>query len=282
MPVDGRSWADVVRGTNDKDLRDLRASAVQEEMLKLGATKEAIVKYKSLRHEWQKPNDSVNRTYPVDDDLFVTFASDGSDVNWKEFMIDLRSHFMPVFQNGGFHRLMYFSRFNALLLFYCRAIISKNTYLLKYPELFMIAVLHICVKTEQRRTENDYRSLRQIQKNFIDTHKRKAKVATKKEIILAEIEILKISGWRLPLVTSYEIMNVIFQRLRILTCGKDKEKINSAQDIAENFLEEYIRKGMDCGFYCAKISIGRSLKEVKFDKWKIFDVSFCDCDYEDL
>lgn len=290
MEADDRSWADVVRGVP-------RAGGfgLSHAMLQAGCGKEAILKYSSLRHQWQNADESANKTYPTDYEIGKTMSIGAIEFSWSEFVVNFRLFFSEKLDKGThFPKHLYFSKLNSFFLHFCKAIMVEDSYLLRCPILFAIAVLHICVKTELRKSENDYRNLLKIEKGMISfftgqsgPHRGlKQLPSTKLRVIKAEFELMQAAGWYTPIVSSFEVMYVIFERLQILTKHEhgrmhysrerrvsDMSKLTESSKMAKDFLMHEIIRGRDCGYGSAKRIVCKCLTINNFDEWMLFDAS---------
>lgn len=275
--VDERTWADVVRGvprSAPKVVSPTENELLRSTLLMAGLNREALKKFEAQRHQWQGRDIHVNRTYPVDDDVDTWVKVGEKALNWKSVVQTSRSFILPMLRKhkDGIQKL-YFSRMNACLLFFSKAVVEKRSYLLRFPSLFFVALVHICLKTQNRKSENDYEQLLTLEKHFISFSDLKVIDwdVEKKDIVDAEFELMRAADWYVPMQCSYEAIKIIFGRLRFFAEDGCQTRLDLAQRVADDFLIKEINAGRDCGFYTAKIVVGRSLRATQYANWRHFE-----------
>jgi hypothetical protein len=110
-----------------------------------------------------------------------------------------------------------------------------------------------------------------MQKEFIAFSQLNVSISKKRDIIEAEVEILRATEFIVPIFTSYDVIDIIFGRLMVFSKEKSQDTLAKAKRLSDDALLTEILEGRDCGFQTAKFVSEMCLKQCGFDKWGYFD-----------
>lgn len=266
MPVDGRSWADVVRGRHSP-LSYWTSTECEDSLHLNGASKLLISTYSSMHH---LTDADVEKT------VWIKFGSEMKSFNWKILMCTVRRFYLDrLMKKNNKSSIEYqLSKVNSYMIFFVNALIAKDSYLLHDVPLVAVTVFHICRKVDDQRFETAFKNILNLKNRFCEFSGIPCSEATKYDIIRAELECLRASDWRMPVTCSHEIMEIMFKRVAILTKLEHTEIIEDAWKIAQKEFRSELLVGKENGFLVAKNVTQKCLRQAGFNFDGVFSAAF--------